>query len=400
MITYFFPPVVYGSSLRVFNFARKLKDYNWSSTVLTLNHRLFTGLKDYSLVDSVKSADIVVYPVTPGRLKWGFARMGFPTGGREMFSRFFSKVSRFIYPVESEAVWIRKAIKAGEKIIKKRKPNVIVSFAPPISSVQVGAVLSSKFKIPLVIDYSFVPELTKRGRAVERKLLNRGFIITVDSRKVKDYLLVGNPHLRYDAVKIIPSGFDSAEFKVSAELDKNFTLAVCSGRLNVSRLGPLFYAVSRFVNRFKIKKFKLKAVGVPTHDLIALINQLGLKRFVDISVNINRQSYIKLLLNSSFLIYLDELDIVNVPYDYIGSGRPVIALIKNGDSYRYVIGKYDGILMASATDASSIERAIEDAYVMFGENPTARVERKEPEQYELDNIIVNFVRELEFLTTD
>lgn len=156
MITYYFPPVIYGSGIRVLNFAKYLTQYGWNSTVLTLNHSTFNVLKDFSLSERVKESGIKVYAVNLIKVFSKIASANYPNVKREISAEILSYLYKIASLNEPEEIWKSRATKLGEKILKSEKYNAIIAFVPPLSTAQVGAYLAKKFKIPLIIDYSFI----------------------------------------------------------------------------------------------------------------------------------------------------------------------------------------------------------------------------------------------------
>jgi hypothetical protein len=119
-----------------------------------------------------------------------------------------------------------------------------------------------------------------------------------------------------------------------------------------------------------------------------------------IYTNLKRGDYIKLLLSSDFLIYLEDYDIVNIPYDYIGSRRPLIAIINHDRNRRYIIGNQEDLLVASRNNIISIESAFEQAYLMFKSGKVPGVRIQNIGNFDINSAIITLVREIEFLTPE
>lgn len=404
MITYYFPPVVYGSSLRVLNFAKHLINYNWNPSVLTLNHVTFSSLKDFTLLGEVKQNNIKVYAVNLLNLFSKIASANFPGVKKELLPIVLSSISKIFGLREPEDLWTFKAIKFGERILKQNKYNVIIAFVPPLSALYVGAYLSKKFKIPLVIDYSAIPYWKKALVKREKKLLKFGSALIVDNRKIKDHLLLNHPFLDYNFVRIIPTGIDPNHFKNETLLpinDDRFTLTFSSGKIGGKKIKLILSAISHLVK--KNKNFKnsllLNLLGIPSNEILNLVSKLQLKENVNIYLNIQRENYIKILSSSDYLIYTEEIDIANIPYDYIAVGKPYIAIINGQNNYRYIIGDYKNSIIADANEPESIVNAIEKAFENFTNNK-AITPKINPENYDINKIIINLVRELENLIFD
>jgi len=404
MITYYFLPVVYAQSIRVFNFARNLTNYNWFTSILTLNHNFFPHLKDFTFSEQIKESKIKVYAVNLFRPFSKIATLNFPSVRKEFTSGASVSILKLFGLTEPEQIWKLRAIKFGEKILKEDNFNAIIAFAPPLSNIQIGAHLSKKFKIPLIIDYSLATDLEKH-QSKEKKLLRDGSLIIADSRKIKDKLLQNHLFLDYNSVKIIPTGVNFSEFNSSSnEYDsktENFVLTLTSGKITVKKIKPILISLHQISRRDELfkKSLLLNLIGIPTRDTINLISKLQLKENVKIFLNLQREAYIKLLRSSNFLIYTDEFDTVNIPYDYIGAKKPYIAIINGQNNYRYIIGDYKNSLIADLNDLNSIVSSFEKAFDIFKNHRKISPIINE-ENYDINKIIISLVRELENFTYD
>ncbi len=398
MITYYFPPVVYGPSIRTLNFVKHLTHYNWRSSVLTLHHSIFPTLKDFTLSEAVKESGAKIYAVNLIKPFSKIASANFPNIKKEILPSILSPIAKIFGLQEQENIWKTRAIKLGEKILKSDKHDAIISFAPPFSTVYIGAQLSKKFKIPLVVDYSDIPIQKKSPNSKEQKLLRLASTLIVDNRKIKDHLLQNYLFLDYNSVKIIPTGVDFSEFQnyTSSIDDRKFTLTFSSGKIGGKKFKLFLTAlfnISKKDQRFK-NSLLLNLIGIPTNEVLYSLSKFSLKENVKIYLNTQRENYIKILLSSDFLIYLDDFDTFNIPYDYIASGKPYIAMINGQNNYRYIIGDYKNSIIADINEQSSIADALEKAFELFtsGGKITPTINR---ENYDINKIIISLVRELE-----
>ncbi len=401
MITYYFPPVIYGSGIRVLNFAKYLTQYGWNSTVLTLNHSTFNALKDFTLSERVKESGIKVYAVNLIKLFSRIASANFPSVKREILTEILSNLYKITSLNEPEEIWKSRVIKLGEKILKSEKYNAIISFVPPLSTAQVGAHLSKKFKIPLIIDYSFIPN-QKSPSKTEEKLLRTSHSIIVDNRKIKDRLLQNYFFLDYNIVKIIPTGFEPSELQnYVLNSDDKFTLTFSSGKIGGKKFKLVLNALAYLSKKEEIfkKLLLLNLIGIPTNEVLNLITKLQLKDNVRIYLNLNRENYIKTLLSSDFLIYLDDFDISNIPYDYAVVGKPYIAIVDGSNGFRYIIGDPKSSLIADINEPSSIVLVLEKAFELFL-NDRKPIPKINIENYDINRIIINLVKELENFVYD
>jgi hypothetical protein len=402
MITYYFPPVIYGSGIRVLNFAKYLTQYGWNSTVLTLNHSTFNVLKDFSLSERVKESGIKVYAVNLIKVFSKIASANYPNVKREISAEILSYLYKIASLNEPEEIWKSRATKLGEKILKSEKYNAIIAFVPPLSTAQVGAYLAKKFKIPLIIDYSFIQNQKKSPSKTEEKLLRTSHSVIVDNRKIKDHLLQNYLFLDYNLVKIIPTGFEPFEFQnYVASSDDKFTLTFSSGKIGGKKFKLVLNALAYLSKKEQLfkKSLLLNLIGIPTNEVINLITKFQLKDNIRIYLNLNRENYIKTLLSSDFLLYLDDFDISNIPYDYAAVEKPYIAIVDGSNSFRYIIGDQKNSLIADTNEPSSIVLAFEKAFELFL-NDRKLTPKINIENYDINRIIINLVRELENFVYD
>lgn len=400
MITYYFPPIVYGQSIRVLNFVKHLAHYNWHSSVLTLHHSTFPTLKDFTLSEPVKESGAKIYAVNLLKPLSKIASANFPNIKKEILPSILPPIHKIFGLREQEDIWRARAIKLGEKILKSDKHDIIISFCPPLSTIYIGVQLSRKFKIPLIIDYSGISIQKKSPDPKEQKFLKFASTLIADNRKIKDHLLQNYLFLDYNSVKIIPTGVDFSEFQnysLNAEPQK-FTLTFSSGKIGGKKF-KLFLTtlsnISKKDQRFK-NSLLLNLIGIPTSEVLNLLSKLSLKENVKIYLNTQRENYIKILLSSNFLVYIDDFDTTSIPYDYIASGKPYIAIINGKNNYRYIIGDYKNSIIADINEPSSIMDALEKAFGLFTKDEKI-IPTVNQENYDINKIIISLVRELENL---
>ncbi|MFN3135505.1 MAG: hypothetical protein ACK44H_08050 [Candidatus Kryptonium sp.] len=330
------------------------------------------------------------------------ATVNHPNIKKELTSKLLFYIAKAFGLDEPEDVWKFKAIKLGEKILRSDKYNAIIAFAPPLSTIKIGAHLSKKFKIPLIVDYHSIQHKRKLITSKEEKLLRACSLITADNRKIKDHLLQNYLFLDYNSVKIIPTGFDFSEFQgYSPKLGDKFTLTISYGKITAKRFKPILTALASLAKKdplFK-KSLLLNLIGIPANEVLNLLSKLQLKENVNIYLNIQRENYIKILLSSNYLIYLDDLDTANVSYDYIATGKPYIAIINGQNHYRYIIGDYKNCLIADINEPSSIINAFAKAFELYISQKEIKP-KVNLENYDIKKVIINLVRELEMLTFD
>lgn len=161
---------LFHSSPRVPAIAKRLKEFGWESTVLTVTiekdpkHLLALprGFKDVRLIETHNPGDVLEFwrrlLIFLGfrKEKSLLTQVREKTGkiSRKSFTDriFILYTSIFAYPDE-ERKWEKIALKAGRDILRKEKFNAIISSSSPVITHLVAKKLKKEFNLPWVADF-------------------------------------------------------------------------------------------------------------------------------------------------------------------------------------------------------------------------------------------------------
>jgi hypothetical protein len=186
VVAYVFPPVGGAGVQRVTKFVKYLPEFGWEATVLTTENPS-VPLTDESLLADVPPQTKIVRAKTlePGyAFKRSFLAGNVAHGARlpassnsesnntaqrrstgeppmpRMLSavkayakRFLRGAVNLLLQPDPQVLWNHQAIEAGLRILSQEKHDAIFVTAPPFSSLLVGAELSRRTGLPLVLDY-------------------------------------------------------------------------------------------------------------------------------------------------------------------------------------------------------------------------------------------------------
>ncbi len=163
-VSYLFPPVGGVGVLRVAKFVKHLPECGWGSSVLTAENPS-VPLFDESLLADIPGETIVREARTyePG---YAFKSSVAPTTASSLSpSSFFvarcksgvkdvlKRVANLVLQPDAQILWYPAAVNEGIRLLREVPHDVIVASGPPFTNLLVGAALSRKTGVPLVLDY-------------------------------------------------------------------------------------------------------------------------------------------------------------------------------------------------------------------------------------------------------
>jgi glycosyltransferase involved in cell wall biosynthesis len=159
-IAYEYPPVGGAGVQRTTKFVKYLPQFGWQPSVLTVANPS-VPLLDHSLTKDIPERTAVCRARTwePGyALKTTLA--GDNKGSPSLRGRVLGPVRRLTRRLAGAALqpdtrilWMPEAVRAGEQLLRASPHHAIVVSGPPYSSFLIGAALSRRCRLPLVLDY-------------------------------------------------------------------------------------------------------------------------------------------------------------------------------------------------------------------------------------------------------
>lgn len=345
MVPFHYPPMGGSSGVqRSLFFSSALEDYDWQVLVLTAHSRVHPitsneGLKDIPATTIVKRT-------------WAIdVARHLPFGGR--FPRILALPDRW-------SSWVLSAVLSGKKLIKKYRSSVIWTTYPIASSHLIGFFLHkltgvswiADFRDPMTEeDYPRNPTVFKFYRWLERKVMENTEYVVVTTPGVKRVYTERYGEECGRKIRIIQNGFDESKFsKAESEIENKENQHESNQPLRMIHSGviypeernpePLFAAISELKseNKLNSENFRLELRSAGHGDLYEqMLAKYALQDIVSLLPSIPHQENIKDMLSADALLLLQgntcNEQIPAKAYEYIRSGKPVIALTdKKGDT--------------------------------------------------------------------
>ncbi len=345
MVPFHYPPMGGSSGVqRSLFFSSALEDYDWQVLVLTAHSRVHPitsneGLKDIPATTIVKRT-------------WAIdVARHLPFGGR--FPRILALPDRW-------SSWVLSAVLSGKKLIKKYRSSVIWTTYPIASSHLIGFFLHkltgvswiADFRDPMTEeDYPRNPTVFKFYRWLERKVMENTEYVVVTTPGVKRVYTERYGEECGRKIRIIQNGFDESKFsKAESEIENKENQHESNQPLRMIHSGviypeernpePLFAAISELKseNKLNSENFRLELRSAGHDDLYEqMLAKYALQDIVSLLPSIPHQENIKDMLSADALLLLQgntcNEQIPAKAYEYIRSGKPVIALTdKKGDT--------------------------------------------------------------------
>lgn len=373
-----------------------MTDNGWQPVVYTPSNGEVPVIDKSLLKEIPASVEIVKTPIWEpyqlykkflGRKKEDKLYSGFINENRK--STLAQKISVFIrgnfFIPDARMFWIRPSARFLKKYISDHPVDAIVSTGPPHSMHLIAEKLHRYSGLPWIadfrdpwtnIDFYQDLQLTKladmRHKALEKRVLkNASKIVTVTWRSKHEFEELSG---RNDIV-VIPNGFDDTDFNLTDEvkLDEKFSI-VHIGSMNKDRNPlPLWSALKAVLHESEELKsmLSIRLIGPIDFSVRESIEMAGLQSYVTFVEFIPHNEAVKHEQQAQVLLLM----INNTPnartiipgklYEYLGSGRPILAIgPKDSDSAK-VIGMTNGGVVHEYHDTEGLKARILEYFELF-----------------------------------
>lgn len=376
--------------------SRYISAYGWSPVVYTpLNGEV--GAQDDSLLRELPPDLTVIktpiwepydlYKTFLGRKKKDKLYSGFINEKKK--ASFAQKVSVWIrgnfFIPDARMFWIKPSVRFLKKYLAEHSVDAIVSTGPPHSMHLIAEKIHRLTGIPWIADFrdpwtniDFYKDLNlsrwadQRHHALERRVLTSASkIVTVTWRSRDEF----NALCGREDIEVIPNGFDDADFTTVAtsDLDKEFTI-VHIGSMNKDRNPIGFWkAVQDALAASDELKSKLKIhlIGPVDFSVRSSVEMGGLQsittfvEFIPHDEAVKRQQHAQmnlLVINNS---PNSKTIIPGKLYEYLGSGRPLLAIGPADSDSAKVIDMTKGGVVHAYDDVDGLTKSILDAFELY-----------------------------------
>lgn len=398
VVSYFFPPVGGAGVQRVTKFVKYLPEFGWQPIVLTVENPS-VPLFDKSLLADVPE-DVRVYKART--LEPGYSAKQAVSASTESGSGGFNlkakiksllrNVATMILQPDPQVLWFPAAYSAAKKIIREQAPDIIFATAPPFSSLLLGARLSRKFKIPLVLDYR--DEWDISNSVWENKRLG-SFSLALQQRMQNyalksAYAVVATTSLSAKALQAktqavnprasaacIYNGYDAADFPISdtpiERASDRYELAYVGTLWNLTSIAPLVEALALLSeSRPELaNRLRLVVAGRRTAEQQAILDKVS-SMPVELVLHdyLAHSDSVALMRRSHMLaLLLSNMDIASrvVPgkiFEYFATTNSILAIAPTGEVWK-LLADYPKAYCADPADPAAIAKVLMEALEAF-----------------------------------
>ncbi|HUR31902.1 MAG TPA: glycosyltransferase [Saprospiraceae bacterium] len=396
LITYYWPPAGGAGVMRWAKMSKYISQYGWEPVIYTPSNGE-VPVHDESLVKEIPPhLEIVKTPIWEpynlyktflGRKKKDKLYSGFINEKKK--ASLSQKISVFIrgnfFIPDARMFWIKPSVRFLKKYLQENHVDAIVSTGPPHSMHLIAERIHKATGIPWIADFrdpwtniDFYQDLKltaiadKRHKTLEKKVLrNATKIVTVTWRSRDEFRELINR----DDIVVIPNGFDDADFPSENRqpLDEKFTL-VYVGSMNKDRNpASLWSALQQLLTESTElrNKLKINILGPVDFSVRDSIEKTGLNSFTEFIEFMPHNEAVRKQQQAQVLLLL----INNTPnaktiipgklYEYLGSGRPILAIGPRDSDSAKVITMTQGGVVHEFNDIEGLKARILEYFELY-----------------------------------
>ena len=396
IVAYYFPPSGGPGVQRVLKYVQYLRDFGWEPVVLTVTDGNFPA-RDESLLGEIPEGVRVVrteifepydlYRKLTGKEKNvaidvnTIRREGTRLSASERLSEFIR--ATFFIP-DARIGWFRPAVRAGMEAIREFGVDAIVSSSPPYTCALIARALKRKSGLPWIAGFrdpwtGFIttPDRwalpARIDRSLEHAVFREADLVEVAWEGIRRDALRKYPRLDVEHFRYLPNGFDSNDFpdvEYRVNVDAPFTITYTGSMYGRRNPDAFLRAVESLARRGEIdpERIRLRFIGRFGEEVMRMFHQSELHERIEVVPYLPHSESVRQVLTSdALLLVVDECDesdevVPGKVYEYIGSGRPVLAVAPERSAIADLIEETRGGYVAHQTNVSGIASAFLQLY--------------------------------------
>ena len=268
LVAYLFPPVGGAGVQRAVKFVKYLPEFGWLPSVLTVanpsvplfDESLTADVPPETIIRSAKTLEpsyAVKQSVSAAQQK-----NGKPQAARRLIKHVARSAANVVLQPDSQVLWMPDAVREGIRLLNEIHHDAILVTAPPFSSFLVGASLSRRTEIPLVLDYRDEWDISNAywenkpkepvsrwlQTLMQRRVVRAASALIATTRSSAESLAaIADTAGSKAEVTHIYNGYDADDFQPMANADSNhndrYRLAYVGTLWNLTSVEPLVKAV-------------------------------------------------------------------------------------------------------------------------------------------------------------
>lgn len=400
IVAYAFPPVGGAAVQRPAKFAKYLPQHGWNVSVLTASNPS-VPVYDESLLEDIPAQTVVVRSrsLEPSyAVKNAVSASNEAAGGRSItasLKRGFRKFASALLQPDPQILWLPLAIRQGSTLLRSEQHQAILATAPPFSSLLIGALLSVRFRIPLILDYrdewgisNKYLENHKASRFsayIQRKMqgfaLRRAKAVLATTKSSAEAIeLTAETLVGTLGVDCIYNGYDGDDFRKlppTLLVRTSFRITYSGTLWNLTSIEPFVLSIETLQQEGANDVIRMLTVclfGRRTSVQDRLVDRLRSSPLtLEVSDYLPHKTVVGELMRSDCLLLLladkEEAGRV-VPakvFEYMASGKPILAIAPQGEVWE-LLKDYPLALLHTPCDVRGIANSIRD---LANRNPGA-----------------------------
>ncbi len=396
IVAYYFPPSGGPGVQRVLKYVQYLRQFGWEPVVLTVEDANFPARDESLLAEIPPDVKVVRTKIfEPYDLYRKLTGKGAGTaidvntirkkGARIPMSERLSEFIRatFFIP-DARRGWLRHAVRAGLKTIREDGIEAIYSSSPPYTCALIARALKRRSGLRWIAGFrdpwtGFIttPNRWAIPRAIDRRL-ERSVFTEADAVEVAWLGIEKDargkyPELPGDKFHHLPNGYDSHDFPdvdASERTDPRFTVTYTGSMYGLRNPDAFLKAVEGLVNDGSVdaNKLRLRFIGRFGEEVHEMFRSSSVRSSIEVEGYMpHRESIVQLLLSDALLLVVDECDeseevVPGKVYEYIGSGKPLIAVAPEKSAIADLLKETAAGYVAHQSNIAGIARAIKALY--------------------------------------
>lgn len=391
IITYYWPPAGGPGVQRWLKFVKYLPDFGVQPIVYIPENPTYP-IVDHELHNDVSDKTIILKHkiVEPYQLASFFSKNRtkkissgiIPNQKKQSaLDKAFLWVRGNLFIPDARVFWVKPSVVYLEKYIKENNIDTIITSGPPHSLHLIGLELKQKIKLHWFADFrdpwttiGYHKSLllshyaAKKHKALEHQVLNTADTIVVTSTTTKtEFQAITNK-----PIEVITNGFDIENSKEQT-LDTTFSLAHIGSFLSERNpkllwetLVELIHEIPDFRNHLQ-----LKFIGAVSQEILDTVTQFELNSYL---VNLGYVSHNEAIEHQKksqvlLLIEIDSKDTKSIIpgklFEYMISGRPIIAIGPKGSDFAEIITKTNTGEFFEYSEKMKLKSVLLDYYNRF-----------------------------------
>ncbi len=376
-----YPPIRSAGTERVLKFSQYLPEFGYRPVILTTAR--YGGALDDQQKRVYRADDLVHALFSPLRRRKaaGVAAEDQVRVATVASGSFLGRMRDRLMAPDTKIGWYLPAVRLGRRLITEMHPDLLFSSSPPETAHLIAGALSRSTGVPWVADlrdgWLFEPPVPQlRVGALRRTVegrMERGMAATAAAIVTVTDPITEDLRQRYGQLLgkawTISNGYDAADFasvrrqRVPDNLYRLTYTGAFSGSSQGRSAAVLFEAVAQIHKEDPNSPLRVEIVGPTTEQERALATSYGVAPVVQFIPPVPRKQAYQHQVDADGLLLVTAPGVRSVAtsklYDYIGAGRPILALAQD-NAAAATVERFGLGVTVPADNAADIAAALRD----------------------------------------